>query len=97
MEKMCPICGRYDCEWSAGPFCERTSPAAPKGYRIRAGIQNFGGFFFYAERRKRKWFSIKWEQITGVFGYTPEETLTSLYGKIDAESAAALARYPLTR
>lgn len=74
----CSICGRNDCGWAAGPFCEGSSPPAPEGYRIRVAMQNFGGFFFYAEQKNRKWFQNHWEQITGVLGYTPDEVLASL-------------------
>jgi len=78
----CTICGKMNCEWVAGPYCDGASPPAPDGYRIRVAMQNFGGFFFYAEQKHRKWFRNRWEQITGVMGSTPEEVLASLRSKI---------------
>jgi hypothetical protein len=33
----CSMCGREDCAWVAGKYCEGNSARAPEGFRVRFG------------------------------------------------------------
>ena len=76
----CPQCGREDCGWAAGNYCEGNTRRPPEGYRLRPGLPDFGipGFFFYVEKRKRGWFREQWHEIEGCRANTPDKAMALL-------------------
>lgn len=76
----CPQCGREDCGWIAGDYCEGNTPRPPDGYRIRPAELDFvyGDFFFYIERLKRGWFFKRWVEVEGCRADNPDTALALL-------------------
>jgi hypothetical protein len=74
------MCGREDCSWSCGKWCEGNSPKPPTGYRVRYGEADFGaGFYFYIEQRVRRWFRWRWEEAIDPWtrASTPAEAIAN--------------------
>jgi hypothetical protein len=76
----CSQCGRKECSWVCGPFCEGNTPRPPEGHRIRFGHYDFGipGFFFYVEKYRKGWFWGRWEEVEGCRRDTPIAALNAL-------------------
>lgn len=76
----CPQCGREDCGWSAGDYCEGNTIRPPSGYRLRPAMRDFGypGFFFYVEKQTRGWFRNRWREVEGCRSDTPTKAMELL-------------------